>query len=227
MGFLVGLVAVLIALGALLFASARKIPATAAATVPLACAASVFLVRLYPVARGFDLGAALANVLVGALLLWLGLSLRRSSRVLPLFRAVLLVVPFALFSGLIATLHEVGEVVVLRTTDDRGSVHETRFWVLDYEGSTWIGSGMENAGYRRLVANPRAELLRRGEARCVTGVPIEYSETSEVVFRRLREKYLMARLMSVMGYKMFFHNGDPPESEVVAVRLDACSTPGP
>ncbi len=108
-------------------------------------------------------------------------------------------------------------------TDYPRRTRETRFWVLDHEGSVWIASGMQNAGFRGLVASPRVGLVRHGVARCADAVRLEYGDTSAQVFRGLREKYLMGRLFHAVGYEMFDHDGDePPETETVAVRLDPC-----
>ena len=36
---------------------------------------------------------------------------------------------------------ESGEVVVLTTTDDTGTAHSTRIWVVDVDGKQWLRSG--------------------------------------------------------------------------------------
>lgn len=58
---------------------------------------------------------------------------------------------------------ESGEVVVLTTTDESGEAHETRLWVVDHEGDTWLRSGGEIQGwYQRLVARPDVQVERGG-----------------------------------------------------------------
>ena len=59
------------------------------------------------------------------------------------------------------------EVVVLRTTDAGGSTHETRVTVIDLAGSPWIRGRPYRGWFRRIEANPRAELYRGGEWRPV------------------------------------------------------------
>jgi hypothetical protein len=56
------------------------------------------------------------------------------------------------------------EVVVLRTRDDAGAVHETKMWCVDHEGATWVRvANPERWWYRRLLARPDVELVRHGE----------------------------------------------------------------
>lgn len=56
------------------------------------------------------------------------------------------------------------EVVVLRTRDDAGAMHETKVWCVDHEGATWVRvANPERWWYRRLLARPDVELVRHGE----------------------------------------------------------------
>ncbi len=54
------------------------------------------------------------------------------------------------------------EVVVLRTYDPDGSPHETRLTVIDRAGTPWVRGRPYRGWFRRIAANPRAELYRRG-----------------------------------------------------------------
>ncbi|MEO6029560.1 MAG: hypothetical protein ABIR79_22065, partial [Candidatus Binatia bacterium] len=57
------------------------------------------------------------------------------------------------------------EVVVLRTRDDAGIVHETEMWCVDHEGTPWVRvANAERHWYQRLVAHPEVELVRHGDA---------------------------------------------------------------
>lgn len=56
------------------------------------------------------------------------------------------------------------EVVVLRTRDDAGALHETKMWCVDHDGAPWVRvANPERLWYRRLVARPEVELVRHGE----------------------------------------------------------------
>ncbi len=54
------------------------------------------------------------------------------------------------------------EVVVLRTYDSDGSPHETRLTVIDRAGTAWVRGRPYRGWFRRIAANPRAELFRGG-----------------------------------------------------------------
>ena len=61
---------------------------------------------------------------------------------------------------------ESGEVVVLRTLDAAGGVHETRLWVVDHDGSAWLRAGNPTGGwFPRLSARPEVEVVRGSETR--------------------------------------------------------------
>ena len=56
----------------------------------------------------------------------------------------------------------VTEVVVLRTYDSEGSPYETRVTVIDIEGRPWIRGRSYRGWFRRVGANPDAEVHRAG-----------------------------------------------------------------
>jgi len=197
---------------------------TAAGMLLFLCGAAAFVV--FPLRRGYDLLVPVANLLLGALLVRVGRKDLGGGRSLAA-GALLAVAPLVLFRGLTAAVHEVGEIVVLRTSDDRGSVWETRVAVLDHDGSTWIGA--DRAGQRwvgRLAANPRLELVRGGIPRCRVAVPVEDVKTREEVFRRIEEKYLVGRLATALGRPLFVRRSSSPERASVAFRLDPCRDEG-
>lgn len=220
MGFWIVMGAAL-ALGALLAIRPGRIPTTATGIVLLLCVASVFGVRLthegpYPFPGGFDLFVVLACLLAGLVLVRSGPS--GSGRGI---RACLFLAPFLLLGGLVATLHEAGEVMILRTWDDAGGVHETRLWVLDWRGSTWHGSGAERRWFQRLSAHPRVELVRGGVARCHVAVVVEDRDTAREVRRRIEQKHLFGRLLAGLGIHLFVRPDDAPDA-AIAVRFDPC-----
>ena len=195
--------------------------ALAAGSALVLCGLAAFAV--FPARRGFDLVTALVNLVLGALLLCLGRRRRGGGRRWLPLGAALAAAPIVLFYGLMVTLHEIGEIVVVRTAGDGATARETRVAVLDWQGSTWVGADDGARRWvRRLRANPRIELLRGGVARCQVAVPVEDPDTREEVFRRIEEKYLVGRLAAALGRPLFLRESDPPDAAAVAFRLDPC-----
>lgn len=222
MGFWEALFAAGVLVGALLFAFARYLPRRAIGCLLLCGGAAAFGVRAlqagpYAAPRGFDLVVALlAFALAGALI-----SRRMRSEGGPgiVGRLALALAPLALIGTAIATLHETGEIVTLRTTGADGTVRETRLAVLDYDDATWVGagSGTERRWYRELAASPEVELVRGGVSHCRIATPVEDPEVSEEVLRRLERKYVAGRLTAALGSHLFLN------PEAIAVRLDPCA----
>lgn len=83
---------------------------------------------------------------------------------------------------------ESGEVVLVRTTDDAGGTHETRVWIVDDEGTSWLRAGRDAAGwYTRLAARPEIEVVRGGETLRVRALP--EPDRRARVNELMREKY--------------------------------------
>lgn len=98
-----------------------------------------------------------------------------------------------LFGGVTLYALEGHEVVVLRTTDERGSARETRVWIADEGAHAWIEAATpERAFYRDLVARPEAELRRGDTASRVQAVPVPGAEAHAHVRALLRAKYGIA-----------------------------------
>lgn len=82
------------------------------------------------------------------------------------------------------------EVVVVRSFDEQGTAFETKVWAVDHDGDVFVR--VANPGrhwYRRLLANPRAELVRAGRVVPVRAEPSEDPALREAVDARFREKY--------------------------------------
>jgi hypothetical protein len=220
------LLASVLVMCALLATFAPRIRPVVVSAILALCAVAIFAVRFrhegpYPFPGGLDLATALASLVLALLVVLLGWnSARRGS---PLFRAALALVPIVLLSGLAAVLHEVEEVVVLRTFDDRGGVLETRLWVVDYHGAAWLITGADARHTHRLEARPQVELVRHGTARCQTAVPFRDRATIQEVLRRRGEKYVVQRIGLAIGFDRLFRSRELPiESYAVAIRLDPC-----
>ena len=79
----------------------------------------------------------------------------------------------ALLLAAIFFLIEIAETVLLRTLDDHGHVEETRLWVVDFDGSPWLGAGggETRRWYQRLLAFSRVEVVRAGQVQCFEAAP--------------------------------------------------------
>jgi hypothetical protein len=218
------LVGALIAVGGLLFAVAGRRATQLAGGLLLAGAGAIFAVRLhhagpYPVPRGMDLAIAAASLLLGALLVLLGRARPAGAPATLPARALLALAPLVLLFAVAHTLHELGEVVVLRTTDERETVLETRLWVVDSGGFPWVVTGPETPHVRRLAANPRVELVRGGVATCFVAERHGDRETIEAVLRARHRKYLVQRLALALG---FWRESYDLEKIAVAIRFLPC-----
>ena len=82
------------------------------------------------------------------------------------------------------------EVVVLTTTDGQGHRRETRAWVGDRDGFTWIeAANPQREFYRHIVMHPDVELRRGGTVRSYHAVPMPQPQGHELIRRLLAEKY--------------------------------------
>ena len=87
--------------------------------------------------------------------------------------AVAFVALVVALGALIYSASESGEVVVLRTNDAAGGVRETRLWVVEHAGRSWLRAGNAGTGwFVRLQADPDAEIVRSGETLPVRAVPV-------------------------------------------------------
>jgi hypothetical protein len=220
----------LVALAAVLFALAGRVRAPVVGALLLAGGGAVFAVRLlhagpYPVPQGADLAVACANLLLGLLLVARGRTGRAGSPVGLPSRVLLGLSPFALFFALAHTLHEVGEVVVLRTAGERQALRETRLWVVDYRGSPWVVTGPSTPHVEELAANPRAGLVRGGVARCFVAERHADRKTIEAVLRERHAKYLAQRLAVALG--VWPRSPEDLERVAVAIRFEPCPAESP
>jgi Uncharacterized protein conserved in bacteria (DUF2255) len=82
------------------------------------------------------------------------------------------------------------EVVVLRTFDAAGAVHETKMWAVDHDGAVWVRVANPQRGwYQRLRAQPRVELVRGGRTRALLAAPDESPEARRAVDAAFAARY--------------------------------------
>lgn len=185
----------------------------------LAVGVAVFAIRLqhagpYALPGGGNLLAGVLALALGALLAWgptatggLGAALRWTG---------LAASPLVLFFALYAALAEVEEVVVLKATHPSGEPSDLRLWIVDHDGAAWVTMGRAKAEAHGLERT-RAELLRRGETRCVLATRVEERAAVNEVHRLRHEKYAVQRLATAIG--LF---GRTARGDVVALRLEPC-----
>jgi hypothetical protein len=220
----IALFAAAVALGGLLFARPGRIAALGAGVALLLCTAAAFAVNFDR--HGFDLVVPLACAIVGAGLLQLARKTGGRAGSRWALRLSLAFAPGLLLAGLVVTLHEIGDVVVLRILDEQGSAQETRLIVVDRAGATWVAAG--SGGKRwfgRLVRQPRIEIVRGGVTHCAVAVPVYEPSTREAVLRTLDRSHVISRLSKALGATLFYREEDAPEEAAIAIRLDPC-TPG-
>jgi hypothetical protein len=110
------------------------------------------------------------------------------------------------------------EVVVVRTFDDKGVPWETKVWAVDHDGDVWVRvANPQRHWYRRLLASPRAELVRAGRVRPVWAEPSEDPAVRAAIDASFREKYGLVD----WWYGVLLRRNPIP------VRLRSADTPSP
>jgi hypothetical protein len=107
-------------------------------------------------------------------------------------RRILLFALLALVALGVATYiaGEQTEVVRLRTFDENGEPFETKMWAVDYDGEVFVRvANPQRHWYLRLLANPKVELLRNGNATPVIAEPSEDPAVRAAVDASFRAKY--------------------------------------
>ena len=111
--------------------------------------------------------------------------------------AASLVALLALFVALIFGVSEAGgEIVTLETRGADGSLHETRLWVVEHDGSAWLRSGQPSSGwFVRLVAEPKVRVTRDGTTRAYRAEPVHDAATRDRIHGLMAEKYSWAETL--------------------------------
>jgi len=92
--------------------------------------------------------------------------------------------------GVIMSMSESGEVVVLRTFDREGEPYETRLWIVEHDGAAWLRAGQaESVWFKNLSENPDVVLQRGGSERSFTAVPVPDDATRNRINALMNEKY--------------------------------------
>jgi hypothetical protein len=82
------------------------------------------------------------------------------------------------------------EVVALRTLDSEGHPHDTKLWIVDYQGQPWVRAARPTLGWvGRIRANPRVELVRNGQAAPYTAVIVDDPKAKRAIDEAIAAKY--------------------------------------
>jgi hypothetical protein len=120
------------------------------------------------------------------------------SRIRPIMVAVASVAAVVVLGALAL---DVGEVVILRTTDEHARTCETQLWIVDLDGELFLRAARPDARWlARLRRMSQAVLLRRGMEGVVRAQPEDDVATRERVNAAMRKKYGLAdRLWRVVS----------------------------
>ena len=106
-------------------------------------------------------------------------------------RVVLSILAVLVFVGLATFIAgEVVETVVVHSYDADGTVHSSKVWVADIDGTPWVRVGRAGRSWgERLRANPQAELVRAGVTTARLATLDDSPETRARVDAAFAEKY--------------------------------------
>jgi hypothetical protein len=133
--------------------------------------------------------------------------------------AVALVAAILLLGGGMFLLGEYGgEVVELHTTDASGTSFETRLWVVDDSGSTWLVAAAPNRAWlAHLRTRPEVHLVRGRDVLHYRAVPVETDEARQRIFWLAARRYGMAfEALALIHHALLGHS----PTEAVPIRLE-------
>ena len=92
------------------------------------------------------------------------------------------------------------EIVTLTTFDANGSAVETRLWIVDDAGASWLRAGVPSSGWlMRIEQRPVIEVERAGRKGRYRAVPVRELPTRDRIHALMRAKYGFAdRWISLM-----------------------------
>jgi hypothetical protein len=123
-----------------------------------------------------------------------------------------------LWGGMLLLAEHGGEVVDLRTIDASGTAFETRLWVVNDSGSTWLWAAAPGRRWlSRLRTHPEVEIVRGGEVARYRAVPVETDEARQRVGCLVLEHYgTAAHALALLHHALLRH----AQSDAVPIRLD-------
>lgn len=130
----------------------------------------------------------------------------------------LVVVILLLWGSMLLLAEYGGEVVDLRTTDASGATFETRLWVVDDAGSTWLWAAAPGRRWlQRLRTHPEVQIVRGGEVARYRAVPVETDEARQRIGRLIVERYgVAAHALALIHHALLQH----AQTDAVPIRLE-------
>jgi hypothetical protein len=111
-----------------------------------------------------------------------------------------------------------GEVVDLRTTDASGEAFETRLWIVDDSGSTWLWAAAPGRRWlQHLRTHPEVQIVRGGAVARYRAVPVETDEARRRIGCLTVWRYgVAAHALAIIHQVVLRH----PQNEGVPIRLE-------
>ena len=128
-------------------------------------------------------------------------------RTLAWLAGALVAVILLLWGGMLLLAEYGGEVVDLRTTDASGATFETRLWVVDDSGSTWLWAAAPGRRWlQRLRTHPEVRIVRGGEVARYRAVPVETDEARQRIGCLTVERYgVAAHALALIHHALLRH----------------------
>lgn len=121
------------------------------------------------------------------------------------------VLALVLYGVLVVVSSELGEVVVLRTSDG-DETHETRLWIVEGRSRLWLRVGSPGSSWvKRVYLNPRVEVIRDGNAERYTASMVDDPELRSWLNHRMADKY---------GFADWLIGLTADRSQSIPIRLD-------
>ena len=101
-----------------------------------------------------------------------------------------------LLGGGLIVSSELQEVVVLTSRDDQGSAQETRLWIVESAGHSWLrAGGRERGWFQRVSLHPDVTVLRDGREQSYRAIVVDVPEVRAHLDDLMREKYGITDLL--------------------------------
>ncbi len=112
----------------------------------------------------------------------------------------LVCVAMMLVGGIFALSEFGGEVVTVQSIRDDGSTKNTRLWIVDDAGETWLRAGIPNEAWLSHIAQrPTVQIIRDGRSKTYTARAVRTDEARDRVHALMAEKYRTAdKIISVI-----------------------------
>jgi hypothetical protein len=139
-------------------------------------------------------------------------------RTLAWLAGALVAVTLLLGGGMVLIAEYGGEIVDLRTTDTSGETSETRLWIVDNSGSTWLWAAAPGRRWlQHLRSHPEVQVVRGGDVARYRAVPVETDEARQRIGCLIVWRYgVAAHALALIHHVVLRH----ALGEAVPIRLE-------